>query len=140
MTAKEYLQQAYYLEIKIKTMGTEIEKLRSLAINVKSMDYSEHSHSGGNNYRIDVLLGKMSELEDRLISEINKLVDLRKEISERIDGVKNITLCNILICRYLNLWKWEYTAVNMGYDYRHVIRLHGKALAEFQALYATELQ
>lgn len=38
----------------------------------------------------------------------------------------------VLTERYLNNKRWEQIAVDMNYTYRNVIKIHGKALQQFE--------
>ena len=68
-------------------------------------------------------------LETEINAEIDKLVEKRKEIEGIIRMVENSTLRTLLEYRYINGKKWEEIALMMGYDYRYILKIHGKALS-----------
>ena len=43
--------------------------------------------------------------------------------------VEDSTLRTLLEYRYINGKKWEEIALMMGYDYRYILKIHGKALS-----------
>ena len=71
----------------------------------------------------------MSQKIDR---EIDRYVDMREEIQTAISMVDDIQLRTLLSLRYINGLTWEKIAVEMNYDYRWILRLHGKALSEIE--------
>ena len=74
------------------------------------------------------MISKIVDLETEINTEIDKLVEKRKEIESVIRAVEDSTLRTLLEYRYINGKKWEEIALMMGYDYRWVLRLHGRAL------------
>ena len=46
-----------------------------------------------------------------------------------IQAVEDSTLRTLLEYRYINGKKWEEIALMMGYDYRYILKIHGKALS-----------
>ena len=64
---------------------------------------------------------------DARIAELNKTL---AEISEAIYSVQDGLLRMVLINRYVLFKSWEKVAVDMGYAYRHVTRMHGMAIKE----------
>ena len=70
-------------------------------------------------------------LKNKVPTKIDKLIDLKNEIFERIEQVESADYRNLLILRYINLNSFEEIAVTMCYSYRHVTRMHGWALQEF---------
>ena len=60
--------------------------------------------------------------------DIDKLVDLKAEITTVIKEVDDPELQSLLEQRYLNFRTWEQIAVDMGYNVRHLYRMHDKAL------------
>ena len=56
-------------------------------------------------------------------------MEKRKEIEGIIRAVEDSTLRTLLEYRYINGKKWEEIALMMGYDYRYILKIHGKALS-----------
>ena len=75
-------------------------------------------------------LEHVSLLEQKLAAQLDAAASLRSEIGAAIAGVEDEKLRCVLELRYIHGFTWEKCAVEMNYDYRHICRLHGKALQE----------
>lgn len=67
-------------------------------------------------------------LENERIGKIQLLIDIEK----KINAVENAEEQEVLRLRYIKGLKWEAVAVKMNIGYRHVLRIHGKALKNFK--------
>lgn len=74
----------------------------------------------------------LAEYEMEIDDHVDKLIGVKHEIEDAIAGVENSTYRELLRRRYLCNERWEQIAVGMGYDYRWVLRLHGRALLEIK--------
>jgi len=73
---------------------------------------------------------KIVDLQNDINRDIDKLVDLKKEIMGVIKAVVNPEHQTLLEKRYLCFLSWEKIAVDMGYDLRYTHKLHIRALEE----------
>jgi DNA-directed RNA polymerase specialized sigma subunit len=71
---------------------------------------------------------RLAEIEEEINADVDKYVDMRKEIEAAINTVDDITLRTLLRYRYLNGLTWEKIAVEMNYTWRHTHRIHSAAL------------
>ena len=130
MTPKEYLQQAYRIDRKIKL---DIEKLSAMrsALFGKAVSYesdgSQHTPHGNG---IEAAMLRVLEYEERINAEIDRLTDTRLKIEQVINLVPDDTQREVLTRRYLLYQKWEYIAVEMNYNIKWIFKLHGKALSK----------
>ena len=69
-------------------------------------------------------------LQDEINVEIDKLVNLEREIRHAIDKLADDKLREVLEYHYINGMTLEQTAVKMNYSYRQICRIHGEALAK----------
>ena len=85
-------------------------------------------------YRLNERINSdLSELDKRKINaEIDRLVDLKTEISEAISQLANVDEQLLLRFRYINNYGWEKIAVLMSVSMRTVHRIHASALRNFQ--------
>jgi len=67
-------------------------------------------------------------VEDKIVAEIDRLIDLRQEIMTVIAAVPDPAQRELLERRYIQLQSLERIAVEMNYSYRQVKRIHGWAL------------
>lgn len=75
---------------------------------------------------------KISELLEDLKLQLEKRIQIRKEISRQIEAMNSETEKMILRLRYIHLLKWEDISEKTGYTYRHTIRLHKEAINNFR--------
>lgn len=132
MTAKEYLSQYRNMELKIASKEKELEDLRAKleGCSSKQMDGMPRS-SGGSADPIGDAVTKIVAMQMEINEEIDRCIDLRREITAKIDKLDNETYASLLRYRYVMMMKWEEIEEQMGYTLRYCTRLHGYALAEF---------
>lgn len=134
MTAKEFLSQAKYLDARINSKIRQVADLNDLATNATSaLTGMPHNPNHGRSSMADCV-AKIVDLQAEINSDIDALVDLKREILETIKGLENVEYQTILERRYLCFETWEKIAAEMGYDLRWLFRLHGKALDEVQSI------
>ena len=130
MTSKEYLSQAYLLDKRIKSKTEQLKCLRDLATrtNMPLSDMPKNPNRGNSKMEDAVL--KIVALEDEISEDILNLVTLKQEIMHSIKKVENGEYQMLLELRYLCFKTWEEISVEMGYEIRHIYRLHKRALNE----------
>ena len=128
MTAKAYLQQAYYIDSEIDSKLAQVMVLRQTA--AKATSTMSITPGGGYDvHRMEATIVRMVDLEAEINGDIDRLVDLKREIGAKIKAVERPEYRIVLARRYLCYESWEQIAVGRGYDIRHVYRIHGEALA-----------
>ena len=75
-------------------------------------------------------IAKIIDLQAEINNDIDRLVDLKREIVTVIKAVGNTEYQTLLEKRYLCFLTWEQIAVDMGYNVRHLYRIHEEALGE----------
>ena len=132
MTSKEYLSQARYLDMRINSKLDQIESLHELATRCTStISGMPHNPNRGGSPMADAIC-KIIDLESEINADIDKLVDLKREIVGVIKRIDNVELQTLLEKRYLCFMQWEQTAVDMCFSIQHVYRLHDRALKEVE--------
>lgn len=143
MTAKEYLNQAFWLDRKIKITRAKAEKMRAIA-EYKSPSMESTSGGNGNNEKILNAVEKIVEYENKADELINDLVSKRLEIENTIQAVCEPAQREILERRYLLYQPFESRldkrtgemaegiAESMGYSRRRIFQLHDLALKNIQ--------
>ena len=133
MTAKEYLSQYRNMELKIASKEKELEDLRAKleGCSSKQMDGMPRS-SGGSADPIGDAVTKIVAMQMEINEEIDRCIDLRREITARVDKLDNETYASLLRYRYVMMMKWEEIAGTMNYGIDNIFKLHGQALQEFE--------
>lgn len=132
MTAKEYLQQAYIIDRRIKLDTEKLAAARSALYGKTARYDSDGSKSvpRGNGTERAVL--RVLELEERLDREIDELTYKRQEIEQAVNAVPDEVQREVLTRRYLLYQKWEVIAEEMCYSMQHIFRLHSFALKKMR--------
>ena len=133
---KEFLQQYHWAELEERRLEREIERWRSRAEKVTPA-YSQAPASGGDVRPGEDVLLRLGDLAVELTHQRDKLIRLRRKIGAAIDAVPDARLRELLRLRYIDGLAWGRIAVQMGYSYKQVCRLHGTAL-EKMWLYCTK--
>lgn len=131
MTAKSYLNQIRIIDQDIQSRIEEKQRLYATLIGSPSITHDVVQSSKTDAY--DERYMKIIEAGEEIDKRIDKLVDKKIEASRKIDelGKENNTSMVILRERYINLKTWEQIACQMNYSIRHINRLHGEALDQF---------
>lgn len=130
MTAKEYLNQARYLDDRINSKIQQVSSLNNLAKKCTSTISGMPSGKGSSNSSMADAICKIVDLQKEINQDIDELVDLKREITGVIKSVPNSEYQNILEKRYLCFTSWEQIAVDMNFSIQHIHRMHSKALKE----------
>ena len=130
MTAKEYLSQAYRLDQRIDAKIEQVMSLRNLAAKATST-LSDAAPSGTQNvHRMEDIIIKIIDFENEINADIDRLVDLKREIMRVIKALPNPEYQTLLELRYLCFKSWEKIAIEMNYSIQHIYRLREKAFKE----------
>lgn len=134
MTAKEYLGQARFLDMRINFKIQQVASLNELATRCTSTlsDMPKNPNRGDSRMADSVI--KIIDLQDEINSDINKLVELKREIMGVIKAVPNMEYQTLLEKRYLCFITWEQIAVDMNYSMQYTFRIHERALKEIDQL------
>ena len=133
MTAKEYLGQARFLDMRINSKIQQVASLNELATRCTATisDMPKNPNRGGSRMADAVI--KIIDLQEEINRDINKLVELKREIMGVIKAVPNVEYQTVLEKRYLCFITWEQIAVDMNYSMQYTFRIHEKALKEIEA-------
>jgi len=134
MKAKEYLSQAYRLDSRINSKIDQLGSLNDLATkctsNISGMPKAPN-HGGS---VLEDSIVKIIGLQDEINRDIDRLVDLKRELVKVIKAVDDIDCQLLLEGRYLCYKSWEQIAVEMGFRLRHVYEVHSAALNKVEKI------
>lgn len=129
-TKKEYLQSYRDAMISETQIKEEIDQLRmDKMFPGLVQDGMPHGSGGGD---LSAYAAKLDELLSDLKDQMDKRIQLRREIVKKIEAMDSETEKAVLRYRYIHMLKWEEIAVKMEYSWQHVHRIHGKALSHFK--------
>lgn len=127
MTKKE-LRELRHLDCLINSKQRQIDQIRSKIKFLQATDYSKDRVQSSNGSGMEGLIIKLCDMEAEIENDIDELIDRKISARKAIDAVEDLALRSILTLRYIEHLTWEEIAIHLNYEYRHILRLHGKAL------------
>jgi len=140
MTAKDYLLRAWQIDARIDEKLAEIERLEEKRERIMAKLTAGRASNltgmpRGGNYdwtdSIEAVIETDELIRDAiqaLRAEIMELCRVKREVADAINAVEPVVYRRVLDLRYRSYLDWQTIAQRMGYDVRHVFRLHGEAL------------
>ena len=140
MTAKDYLLRAWQIDARIDEKLAEIERMEEKRERIMAKLRAGRSSNltgmpRGGNYdwtdSIEAVIETDELIRDAvnaLRAEIMELCRVKREVADAINAVEPVVYRRVLDLRYRSYLDWQTIAQKMGYDVRHVFRLHGEAL------------
>lgn len=116
----------------------EIQQLRELACSISAINMEDKVQNTPNFDKIGSKMAKIDELEENLDKTIDRYVLVKNKIVSQIDSMEDENTYNILFSRYIQKKSFERIAIEMEYSWRQIIRLHGKALKQFEEKFGEE--
>ena len=131
MTTKEYLSRYRWQNDRINAKLEQVAELRRKAQTVCSGS-SDGTHSSTPYDRIGEITARIVDLEREINEDIDRSIDVQREIRAAIATVPDERLRHLLELRYINCLTLEEIARRMDYSYKQICRLHGKALLQIR--------
>lgn len=122
------LNQYKFINAEIERKIKYLEDCKSKIFNVTGT-LSDMPKGGGN--RKDTIsdgIATINEIEETINQDIDELLKKRADIENKIDGIKDLKLREMMKCRYLDCKTWEEIAYKNGYTWQWAYKLHEKAL------------
>lgn len=136
--AKRYLQQIKQCNMRITIKMEDLEQMRAFTTKVTST-LTDMSVSGTkNNDKLADAIVRIADLQNDINYEIDRFVDLKKEVSAVIDKVSNEDQHTVLYKRYVLFKTFEKIACEMNMTYRNVCYIHGRALQAVERILREE--
>lgn len=133
MTIKEYLGQAYLLDKRIKSDTMELDELRLMSQTISSPGFEEHYNASKNTDAPYIkTLEKMFDMEEKIMKEMNLLLELKEQIRDVISQVEKPEHQMILRYRYIHNLSWSKIGDKLCADITTVQRWHNKAIAKIK--------
>ena len=135
MGSKEFLNKIRYIDMMINCKLEQVAELRSMLLPGAIRYDKDKVQTSNNADSISDTVSKIMELEEKINTDIDELVELKSVARENIERMGNDVEKVILYKRYFNNESFENIAVECGYSWRHIHRLHGEALKNFDKIY-----
>ena len=126
MTTKQWLMRARNIDREIDSLVKARGELYDRVTKITQSYTGDVVQSTKDPHRFEAL----TEYEMEIDRQIDKLIDVKREINSAINELHDWRLRSVMFERYLANKKWEEIAVELHFSYQHVCRLHGRALIE----------
>ncbi len=127
MTAKDYLQQARGMKLRIVALNERRQRYEDLATSATA-----HYRSGPGGTRrvssVEEYAVKLADLSEEMGIRAGIYAETLRQIEAVIDAVENPLYRDVLRYRYLNEWRWEQIGRALNYSRQGVGHIHGRAL------------
>ena len=125
---RAYLWRVRDAERELKLLEQEYEQAKADILHLKAIQYDADKVTGGKIGDLSDAIAVLEGYAERVNAKWDKLVALRERAKELIARIIDWRCREVLTRRYLRGQSWERIAVDMEYDFRWIIRLHGRAL------------
>lgn len=129
---KNYLSKAYQVELRIDDRVAMIQSLRDLAVKAGPTASDMPGSPNRNIRRMEDIIVKITDQENELRDEIDRLLDLRRSIHDLIAQVDVPEQQVVLEQRYLRYLGWDEISGNIGVCRRQVYRIHDAGLEKIK--------
>ena len=128
MTAKEYLSQARYLDVCINTKIHQVSVLNDLATKCTSTISGMPRNPSPSQSPMADTVAKIIDIEEEINRDIDRLVDLKRELTAVIKAVEDPQYQTLLEMRYICLRSWEDIAADFNTSPNNIFKMHRRAL------------
>ena len=129
--AKEYLSQIRRYDTMIDSMLDEVDSLYAMVTRITPVLKDDVVSGGGQQDKMGNAIAKIVDLKERINREIDQLVDIKREAADLLAKVSDPNHYKVLHKRYILYETFEQIAIEMGYSYRNICYIHGRALQAF---------
>ncbi|MFC2314317.1 MAG: sigma factor-like helix-turn-helix DNA-binding protein [Selenomonas massiliensis] len=131
---RSYLWRVRDAERELKLLEQEYEQAKANILHLKAIQYDADKVSGGKIGDLSDAIVVLEGYAERVNAQWDKLVALRNEAGTLIEQIADGRYREVLKRRYLHGQTLERIAVDLGYSYRQIKRIHGGALCRFKKM------
>lgn len=128
---KAWLRRYLYAVKAEQEIALEMEELESQYI-LPSKAIDGMPHGSGGDKDLSAFAAKYDELYQQVKAALEKRIEIRMEVRNAIEAMEDEAEKILMLYRYIDGKQWEEIAVRMGYTWRWVMQIHGRALSHFQ--------
>lgn len=132
LTVKEYLNQANNIERRIRILKREIEKMRELSTSVSVKCDGDRVQKSSAYDPLAVTVTNIIEREEMLSGLIKQYIEKKEILESQISMMNNRFYSDVLYGKYVAGLSFNDLSLQIGRDRRHTIRIHNKAISEFE--------
>lgn len=136
--AQIYLEQVEKLDSVIKNKLIEKQQWKDIAMGITANMEGERVQSTGAKSKMANAVAKCVDIEAEIDDLIDRLIDLKKEVTATIEQLQSPTEYNLLHMRYIQFIPLKDIAERWHTEYTNVTTAHGKALKKIQEIMENE--
>lgn len=125
---KEYLEQIQLCDKHINNKLEELARLNALALKVTSSLKQVAVFGSGTQDKVGDAVSRIVDLQREINDDIDRYCDKKAEVRKLIEQIKDPDQLDVLSKKYLLYESLEQIACEMGFTYRNVCYIHGRAL------------
>lgn len=129
---RAYLWRVRDAERELKLLEQEYEQAKADILHLKAIQYDADKVSGGKIGDLSDAITALEGYAERVNAQWDVLVNLREEAKNLIARIIDWRCREVLTRRYLRGQTLERIAVDLGYSYRQVKRIHRGAMCQIQ--------
>ena len=136
---KSYLNQAYYIDMRINALQDELNMLESKLFRC-TPSYSNTGSNSSPQPTFEYTMDRVIQYRDRLNTEVDNLIDTKKSIKQFIEcNLSNDIQKIVLLKRYINYQRYEDIAKDLNYSVRQVINIANKGVKNISLNFTIEV-
>lgn len=128
MQAKEFLKKIIHIDMMIDCKVEQIATLRASLTSTSCGSDNERVQTSLKGDKLADTIAKIIELEELINNDIDMLTEYKLHAREMIEKLEDVVEKLVLYKRYFESKSFEQIAVECNYSWRHIHRIHGKAL------------
>lgn len=132
MEAKEYLNRVKKADAIIESKRKKYDRLQEKRYKITQTMKEDIVSGGGSRGGFSDASDELIDLEKELVGATKRYDQLVVEAETLLEKLENQNHYDVLSDYYIMHKSFEQIAVDMGYTYRNVCYLHGRALQAFQ--------
>ena len=129
--AKDYLMQISKIDRLITRLTNTVATLRSSLTSGNYELKRDVVQTSGPKNPIESTMIKIIDLEKQINDRIDELILRKTDAINKIELIPDLDQQTLLIARYVDNMKWPQIAESMNYSLPNIYKIHGKALLTF---------
>lgn len=131
---QEYLLQVKLCDAHINNKLEELAQLRALSTKITTTLKQDVVSGGGYGDKVGDAVSRIVDMQNEINAAIDDYINKKNEVKRVIEKVTNPDQLNVLLKCYILHETLEQIACDMGYSYRNICYIHGRALQSVEAV------
>ncbi len=106
-----------------------------MAVSISTTQKEVNVQVSSDKDKLGSAVAEIVDLENDISEMISQALERRRQITTEISNLPNKNQYDVLYKRYVLRKDWNLICVEMGYSFRNVMSIHGKALKTFEKLF-----